>query len=256
VLGTRVSLAGSTVIGADNVIGDGCVLGAVPQDLKYHGRECYLIIGDRNRLGPNVTAHIGTELGGWLTRIGHDNVIESGTHVAHDCFVQDRAHLGFGVLLAGHIRVDDGAVLEAMLGVTHFTTIGCYSRVGARTPVVRDVPPFTAFSSNGYYSDHAAVQGLHEEGLAKAGLNAAEADAVRKAFAELYGDEQPLAPKVDRMLSGPLPPAARELCSFLQRSLQARFGRFREALRGEMPPEARAYLPQDVLGRIESEKKP
>jgi len=142
VLGCRVTVTGRTAIGRNNVIQDGCVLGVVPQDLKYHGRPTYLVIGDRNRFGVNVTAHVGTEAGGNLTRIGDDNVLEVGAHIAHDCYIDDRTHIGPAVLLAGHIRVETGVVLEEMVGIHHFTTIGCFSRIGARTPVTHDVPPF------------------------------------------------------------------------------------------------------------------
>ena len=67
-------MTGHTTIGSGNVIGDGCVLGSEPQDLKFEGENTLLMIGHRNQLGTCVTAHVGTELGGYLTRIGDDNI--------------------------------------------------------------------------------------------------------------------------------------------------------------------------------------
>ncbi|KKM91669.1 hypothetical protein LCGC14_1226270, partial [marine sediment metagenome] len=87
ILGRRVAVLGRTTIGRDNVIADGCVVGAPPQDLKFQGRSTYLVVGDRNRFGVNVTAHVGTEAGGFLTRIGSDCRLDAGAHVAHDCYV-------------------------------------------------------------------------------------------------------------------------------------------------------------------------
>lgn len=257
VLGRRVCVAGRTSIGSDNAIADGCVIGAAPQDLKYRGQPTYLIIGDRNRLGPDVTAHVGTEDGGFLTRIGNDNVLGVGVHVAHDCFVDDRARLGALVTLGGHIRVETGAVIEEMTGVAHFTTIGHFSRVASRTPVSRDVPPFTVFSSLGYYSAPPAVRGVHEEGLAAAALSQADRAAVRQAVRHLFEDKLALAVKAENCLRQPaLSPPVRALCEFCRRALTGRSGRHRETLRGQMPPEAQAHLPPAALAQIQGEQSP
>jgi UDP-N-acetylglucosamine acyltransferase len=256
-LGRRVSVAGRTTIGSDNAIADGCVIGAVPQDLKYRGEPTYLIIGDRNRLGPDVTAHVGTEDGGSLTRIGSDNVLAAGVHVAHDCFVDDRARLGALVTLGGHVRVETGAVIEDMTGVAHFTTIGQFSRVASRTPVSRDVPPFTVFSSLGYYTAPPAVRGVHEEGLAAAGLSQADRAAVRQAVRHLFEDKLALAVKADNCLRHPaLSEPVRALCEFCRRALTGRSGRYRETFRGRMPPEAQAHLPAAARARIQAEPGP
>jgi len=252
VLARRVTVTGRTAIGAANVIGDGSVLGAVPQDLKYGGGETWLIIGDGNRLGPNVTAHVGTEAGGHLTRLGNGNVLAAGVHVAHDCYVDDAARLGAGVLLAGHVRVETGAVIEELTGANDFTTFGQYSRVGSRTPVRRDVPPFTFVSSRGYYTAPPAVVGVNEEGLERAGLGEREKDLVRRAIRHLFQDEQALQLKLQEMLAGEaLCEPVRALCEFCQATLAGQFGRRRETLRGTIPPEARQFLPAEVLGRIE-----
>ena len=149
-LGRHVTVTNSVKIGSGNIIGDGSVLGAIPQDLKYRGSETLLIIGHNNRIGRNVTMHIGTEAGGYVTCIGDGNVIMEGAHIAHDCFVDDSTHLGRMMQLAGHVRVQSGAVLEDLSGVHHFVTIGKYARVGCRTPVRRDVPPYTVFASEDY----------------------------------------------------------------------------------------------------------
>jgi UDP-N-acetylglucosamine acyltransferase len=257
VVGRRVSIAGRTTIGRDNTIADGCVIGAVPQDLKYDGGPTYLIIGDGNRLGPNVTVHVGTEGGGFLTRIGNDSVLEAGAHVAHDCFVDDGARLGSFVMLGGHVHVETGAVIEEMTGIAHFVTIGQFSRVASRTPVNRDVPPFTVFSSLGYYNAPPAVRRVHEAGLAAAGLGEADRAAVRQAVRHLFEDKLALAVKADNYLrQSALSRPVRTLCEFCQRVLTGRAGRYRETLRGRMPPEARQHLPPGALAQIEEELGP
>ncbi|HET6426948.1 MAG TPA: acyl-ACP--UDP-N-acetylglucosamine O-acyltransferase [Phycisphaerae bacterium] len=252
VLAQRVTVIGRTVLGRDNDIAPGCVLGAPPQDLKYRGRPTWLIVGDRNVFRANVTAHVGTEAGGYLTRIGDDNVLAGGAHVAHDCYVDDRTRLGVCVMLAGHVRVETGAVVGDYTGAHHFTTIGAYARVEPRTPVRRDVPPYTIFSSLGYYNAPTAFRGVHEQGLAAAGLSDADCQAVRQAVRHLFQDEQALAVKLEEMSAAPDPPQpVAELLAFCRRVLAGTFGRCREAFRGRMPPEALCHLPPEAMAEIE-----
>jgi UDP-N-acetylglucosamine acyltransferase len=246
-LGRRVSVAGHTRLGAHNVVEDGCVLGAAPQDVKYAGEAAMLMIGDRNHFGHRVTAHIGTAGGGRLTRIGDDNVLGDACHIAHDCYVDDATRLGRSVLLAGHIRAERGAIIDDLAGVHHFVTIGRYARVGARTPVRRDVPPYTLFA--GGDGTAPAVRGTHEAGLADADLADAERRDLRRALADLFADESALQTKIEHLVNMGVEGEVAALCEFCQRSLRGVFGRHREVYRGQSPPEARRHLPADVVLR-------
>jgi UDP-N-acetylglucosamine acyltransferase len=249
VLTRRVSVSGRTTIGSANIIEEGCVLGAAPQDLKYGGASTLLIIGHRNRVGPRVTAHIGTETGGGLTRVGNDNVLLGGCHIAHDCFVEDHAVLGRAVLLAGHVLVQSGAVMEDQAAAHHFVTIGRYARVGPRTPVRRDVPPFTNFYSENHEQSPPAVRGVHGAGIKAAKLSPSEEAELHKALRELFEDETALQTKIEQLVNMGVEGEAAALCEFCQRSLQGVYGRYRELFRGQMPPEALRYLPADVISQ-------
>jgi UDP-N-acetylglucosamine acyltransferase len=245
VLTRRVSVLGHTTIGSGNLIDECCVLGATPQDLKYQGGPTLLIVGHRNRFGRGVTAHIGTESGGMVTRIGDDNVLMDGSHVAHDCFVDHRTRLGRSVLLAGHIHVQTGAVIEDMAGVHHFSTIGRYARVGPRTPVRRDVPPFTDFYSDAYDWTPPSVRGIHEAGIRAAGLKDDQEQELRQALRELFEDEAALQTKIEQLVNLGVEGEVAALCEFCRKSLQGVYGRSRELYRGKTPPEAIEYLPPE-----------
>lgn len=245
VLVRRVSVTGHTTIGSGNRFEEGCVLGGAPQDLKYAGGPTLLIIGHRNRFGRKVTAHIGTEFGGYLTRIGSDNVLMDGCHVAHDCYVDDKTHLGTNVLLAGHIRVQTGAKIESESGAHHFTTIGRYARVGPRTPVRRDVPPFTDFYGDEENDENPSVRGVHEEGILAAGLAPQEERELRRTLHELFADESALQTKIEQLANLGVEGESAALCEFCQQSLQGVYGRYRELFRGKLPPEALEYLPAE-----------
>jgi UDP-N-acetylglucosamine acyltransferase len=250
----KVTVIGHAILGADNVVGEGSVLGADPQDLKYRGGRAWAIVGDRNRIGVNVTIHVGTEAGGRVTRVGNDSDLADGCHVAHDCFLADRVRLGRKVLLAGHVVLRTGAVIEDMTGVHHFTQVGQYARVGARTPVTRDVPPFVHYYSTDYYWDPPMVRGIHEEGIAAAALPHAEEVQLRWALAELFESEAALATMLDRVERlQPLHPATADLCRICRGSLAGLYGRYREQFRNQVPPEAREFLPDWLLAEVHKE---
>jgi UDP-N-acetylglucosamine acyltransferase len=245
VLESRVSVRGCTAIGSGNHFAEGCVLGEFPQDLKYRGGRTLLGIGHRNRFGRRVTAHVGTEVGGYLTRVGDDNVIGDGSHIAHDCYVDNHVTFEPNVLLAGHVRVQTGAVLEHAAAAHHFVTVGRYSRVGTCTPVRRDVPPFTDYRATG--PDGAfGVYGPHDAGIAAAGLTPQGAKELRLALLELFGQEAALQTRIEQLVELGVDGEVAALCEFLQQSLRGVYGRYRELFRGKLPPEALEHLPPEV----------
>ncbi len=251
VLASRVSVTANTAIGSGNFFDEGCVIGSRPQDLKYRGHNTLLVIGHRNRFGRKVTAHIGTEPGGFVTRIGDDNVFTDGVHVAHDCFVDNGTFMGKDVLLAGHIRVHDGAVVGDLVGVHQFVTIGKHANVGERTPVRRDVPPYTDFYSENYdWGAPPAVRGVHNAGIAAAELGREAEKDLRRALQELFDDEAALQTKIEQLVNTGVEGEVESLCAFIQRSLQGVFGRHRELLRGEVPPEAQEHLTPEMKAAL------
>jgi UDP-N-acetylglucosamine acyltransferase len=226
------------------------VLGVVPQDLKYRGSPALLIIGHNNRIARRVTMHIGTEPGGFVTRVGDNNIFRESSHMAHDCFVDNNTVIGRCVQLAGHILVQDGAVLEDMVGVHHFVTIGRYSRIIAMTPVRRDVPPYTVFGGDN--EEAPAVRGINEDGIKAAGLTKDEMNDLRRALGELFEDEAALQTKIEQLVNMGIEGEVSYLCEFCQQSLSGKFGRYREeAYRGLIPPEAAAVLPPEKLSELE-----
>ncbi len=247
VLARRVAVMGHTTIGSGNYFNEGCVIGTRPQDRKYSGSPTLLVIGHHNTFGRAVTAHIGTEPGGFVTRIGDGNNLGDGCHIAHDCFLDDKVHLGRAVLLAGHIRLHDGVEINDFAGLHHFVTVGKYARIGPRTPVRRDVPPFTLFDSENYdWGAPPSVRGVHEEGIRAAGLTGEEAKELRAALHELFDDESALQTKIEQLVNMGVEGEVAELCSFVQRSLQGVYGRHRELYRGTIPPEAERDLPPEL----------
>ena len=223
----NVTIEGVTRIGENNVFYQNAVIGAPPQDLKYDGAPTETIIGANNVFRENCSVHRGTELGGGQTVIGNGNLFMVAAHVAHDCIMGDKILLGNETLLAGHVTIEEGAVISAMVGIHHFVTIGKFSYVAAMTPVRRDVPPFVKFSG-----DPNAVRGLNEEGLKRHNFSPADIDELKQAYRKLYRHSGSIIQRLDELqkqenLNGHV----NYLCRFVRNSCQSRLGRYQETLR-------------------------
>jgi len=165
-VGPHVVVEGRTTIGARNQIFQFASIGAVPQDLKYHGEDSELIIGDDNRIREFCTLQPGTEGGGMVTRIGTGNLLMNYTHIAHDCAVGDRTIIANGTQLGGHVVIDHGVIIGALAGIHQFVHLGESAIIGAGSMVSQDVPPFCNATG-----DRATLHGLNTVGLKRRGFS-------------------------------------------------------------------------------------
>jgi UDP-N-acetylglucosamine acyltransferase len=225
----HASIEGRVTAGANNEFFPFSAVGCVPQDLKYQGGNCRVLIGANNRIREHATIHIGTEKGGGLTEIGDDNLLMINVHVAHDCFVRNGCVIANNVMLAGHIEVQDGAVISGAVAVTHFVTIGRYSFIGGVAGVVHDVPPFMAVDGH-----PAAVKGINRTGLKRRGFSEDRLVALKTAYRLLYrqNKDKPLAVGAQELARlYPDNPDIALLLNFINRAAEGKFGRYRESLR-------------------------
>ena len=166
-LASHVVVTGRTTLGVGNKIFPFSSIGQIPQDLKYHGEDSEVIIGDYNQIRENVTINAGTEGGGMITRIGHHNLLMAYTHVAHDCLLGNSIVLANCATLAGHVEVDDQAIIGGLSAVQQFVRIGRLAMIGGMSGVTKDVPPYTLLAG-GY---RAGLSGLNIVGLRRNGFN-------------------------------------------------------------------------------------
>jgi UDP-N-acetylglucosamine acyltransferase len=176
-VGPHAVIEGWTEIGRDNRIFQFASVGAAPQDLKFHGEKTTLRLGDRNTVREFVTLHRGTESGGGETIIGSDNLFLAYSHVAHDCRVGNRVILSNGANLAGHVQVDDFAILSGLCAVHQFTRIGAHAMVAGGAMVNQDVAPYTIVQG-----DRAKTVGINLVGLQRRGYSEEAIRAIKKAY--------------------------------------------------------------------------
>lgn len=228
-VGPQVVIDGVTILGADNVIVGQASLGNPPQDLSYRGEATRLEIGDRNTIREFVTFNRGTIKGGGVTRVGSDNLFMACSHLAHDCEIADNCILGNGVLLAGHVKVEERANISGMAGAVAFVTIGSYAYVGAMTRMHRDVPPFMIVEGH-----DSRVRGVNLIGLERGGVSGEDAEALRNAYRQIFRSGAPRAQVLDELASGLDENGhVANLVESLRRTEAGYKGRYRESLREE-----------------------
>jgi UDP-N-acetylglucosamine acyltransferase len=182
-IGSHTVIEGITSIGEDNVISHFSSLGGVPQDMKYRGEPTRLVIGHRNTIREFTTIHTGTIQDQGLTLIGDDNWIMAYVHIAHDCVIGNHTIFSSNAQIAGHVVVEDWAILGGMSGVHQFVRIGQHSMLGGASALVQDIPPFVIAAG-----DKAQPHGLNAEGLKRRGFSAESISALRHAYRILYKD--------------------------------------------------------------------
>ena len=145
---SHVSIIGFTTIGKNNQIYPFASIGNNPQDMKYKGEKTALTIGDNNTIREYSTINPGTLQGGGLTKIGSNNLIMIGAHIAHDCILGNNIVIANNAAIAGHAEIGDNVILGGNCGVHQFTRIGKMAMIGGMTGVSRDVIPYGLSTGN------------------------------------------------------------------------------------------------------------
>ncbi|HOD36051.1 MAG TPA: acyl-ACP--UDP-N-acetylglucosamine O-acyltransferase [Syntrophales bacterium] len=181
VIGPHVIIDSHTDIGADCRIFQFSSIGAAPQDLKYRGEETRVIIGDRNVIREFVTINRSTTADIGMTKIGNDNLIMAYSHVAHNCRLGNFIVMANAANLAGHIDVEDFAIIGGLSGVHQFTRIGTHAFIGGASAVAQDVPPYVTVSGN-----RARLYGLNVVGLKRRGFSEETLKALRQTYKIIF----------------------------------------------------------------------
>lgn len=180
-IGPHVVISGHTRIGCDNRIFQFCSIGEVPQDKKYAGEPTRLEIGDRNTIREFCTFNLGTAQDVGVTRVGNDNWVMAYVHIAHDCQVGNNTTFANNSQLAGHVHIDDWAILGGFTGVHQFCRVGAHCMTAVGTVILQDVPPYIMAAGN-----TASPYGLNAEGLKRRGFSPEALQALKRAYRTLY----------------------------------------------------------------------
>ena len=225
-IGPNSVLDGRLRLGRDNRVFPGACLGLEPQDLKYRGAPTEVVIGDGNTIRECVTINRATAEGE-RTVVGDHNLLMAYCHLGHNCELGDRIVMSNAIQVAGHVIIEDRAVIGGCLGIHQFVQIGTMAMVGGMTRVERDVPPYCLVEGH-----PGRVRGLNRVGLRRSGLGDRDGGREFKQLQEIwnlvYRSDLVIAEALDQVKDQALLPAASHFCRFLDASIA-------QGRRGPMP---------------------
>lgn len=226
IIGAEVKIGRNTVIGPHTVIdnytqiGEGCKIlqfcsiGAPPQDLKFGGEKTAVVIGNFNTIREYVSIHRGTTADTGLTVIGDHNLFMAYVHIAHNCKVGNHVIIANSTGLAGHVEVEDYAIISPLSGVHQFCRIGAHCIVGGASAVVKDIPPYTMANGN-----RATLFGLNLIGLTRRGFSERSIAAVKQAYRIIFRSDLLLEEALEKAKAEVEDcPEVRHFIDFIQKS--------------------------------------
>ena len=179
IVGPHVVINGHTTIGKNNHFYQFSSVGEANQDKKYKGEPTKTIIGDNNVIRESCTIHRGTTQDKQVTQIGSDNLLMAYTHIAHDCVIGDHIIIANSSNIAGHVKIDDWAILGGFSGIHQFCHIGAHAFLGIRSHVTQDILPFTLFAEG-------APRSINVEGIKRRGFSTQDISLLRKAYRIIF----------------------------------------------------------------------
>lgn len=180
-IGPHVVIREGTRIGKRCQIYQFASIGEAPQAFAYRGEKTSLLIGDQNIFREFVTIHRGTLPGGGKTAIGNNNYFMAYAHVAHDCQIGNQVIMANGATLAGHIQIEDYAIIGGLAAVHQFCQIGTHAFLSGLTGASLDIPPYMLASGS-----RAKLFGLNLVGLKRHHFSEETLKALKKAYRIIF----------------------------------------------------------------------
>lgn len=184
-IGNNVTITGRTTIGENNKIFHSSSIGEAPQDKKYNDENTKLIIGDNNTIREFCTINRGTAQDKGETNIGNNNWIMAYVHIAHDCIIKNECIFANATNIAGHVEIDDYAILGGFTGVHQFCKIGAHIITAVGTVVYKDIPPYIIAAGN---DSNTRPNGINSEGLKRRGFSKNAIQKIKQAYKIIYRD--------------------------------------------------------------------
>ena len=213
-LHSHVVMAGPSRIGKENEFFPFCSIGQKSQDLKYKKEPTHLVIGDHNVFREYVTVNRATTKNP-STTLGNHNTILAYAHIAHDCSLGDHIVMSNCGTLAGHVIVEDRAVIGGFTAIHQFCRIGRMAITGGCSKVVQDVPPYMMADGN-----PAKVRTINKVGLERNGVPKNIQQDLLAAYKILYRQSGTNVDEALEQIRKKLPSSSESthLCDFIAKS--------------------------------------
>jgi len=214
-IGPHVVVREGTQMGKQCQVFQFASLGEAPQAVAYKGEKTLLVMGDHNIVREFVTLNRGTAPGGGKTVIGHGNLFMAYSHVDHDCQIGNQDILANAATLAGHITIEDYAIIGGLAAIHQFCRIGTHAFISGMTGITLDVPPYMLASGS-----RARLFGLNTVGLKRFHFSEASVKALKKAYRIIYRSGLTLERAVKQVKEDGISqlPEVQHLLQFIQQS--------------------------------------
>jgi len=213
VIAPRATLERNVTLGRSVKVGMGSILGGAPQDLKYAGEETSVEIDDGTIIREYVTVNRGTSHS-FKTTVGKNCLLMTYVHIGHDCRVGNSVILSNVVQLAGHVTIEDKAILSGLSAVHQFARIGRQSFIGGMSRVSKDIPPFLKAVGN-----PVKLYGLNTIGLQRSGMDEETILELKRVYRLLFRSDLNVTQAIERVLAEIEPlPEVKELIRFVEGS--------------------------------------
>ena len=215
-IGPNSVIEGKTKLGKDNRVFPNVFIGLEPQDLKYKGAPTEVIIGNNNTFRECVTVNKAT-YEGEKTVIGNNNLLMAYSHIGHNCELSNGIVLSNSVQVAGHVKIEDNAIIGGCLGIHQFVQIGYLAMIGGMTRVDRDVPPFCLAEGH-----PGRLRGLNRVGIKRSGLmenQDFDIKLLQSTWNLIFKSNESISNSLITATEGELDFSSAKLCDFLKESI-------------------------------------
>jgi UDP-N-acetylglucosamine acyltransferase len=213
VISPRATLERNVTLGPHVKVGVGTILGGPPQDLKFAGEETTVVIGEGTVIREYATVNRGTAHS-FKTTVGRHCLLMSYVHIAHDCQIGNNVILSNVVQLAGHVTIEDKAIISGLCAVHQFARIGRHSFIGGCSRVSKDIPPFLKAVGN-----PVKLYGLNTIGLQRSGMDEATIRELKRAYRLFFRSDLNVTQALERAQTELEPlPEVKELIRFVEAS--------------------------------------
>ena len=127
--------------------------------------------------------------------MGNNCLFMVGAHVAHDCHVGNHVIMANNATLAGHVTVEDFAIIGGLSAIHQFCRLGRHAMVGGMSGVENDVIPYGSVMG-----DRARLSGLNIVGLKRRGFSRDDITALRRAYRLMFAAEGTMSERVDDVM--------------------------------------------------------
>jgi UDP-N-acetylglucosamine acyltransferase len=192
VISPRATLERNVALAPLVRVGIGTILGGPPQDLKFAGEETTVEIGEGTVIREYATINRGTAHS-FKTTVGRHCLLMSYVHIAHDCQIGNNVILSNVVQLAGHVTIEDKAIISGLCAVHQFARIGRHSFIGGCSRVSKDIPPFLKAVGN-----PVKLYGLNTIGLQRSGMEEGTIRELKRAYRLFFRSDLNVTQAIER----------------------------------------------------------